>query len=108
MTTDNNRGPVDVTPIVPLGIIPDSETVKPVRSDQLDLRVGGGLLLMVLIFLIILPVMLIALLVILLVPKLLPSWADLPVVSSFVLSLIGGLAALLRRSYLRYVRVRQV
>ncbi|MFC4328107.1 hypothetical protein ACFPC0_09715 [Streptomyces andamanensis] len=54
------------------------------------------------------PESLIAVMVIVPFPAFLPSWAELPVISSFVLSLIGALTALTRRSHLRYVPVRRV
>ncbi|MGW4345360.1 hypothetical protein ACWEL8_09810 [Streptomyces sp. NPDC004690] len=107
MTTDNNRGLVEATPIVPPRIIPDSESGKPLGADHLDLRLGGGLLLLIIMVLVALPASLCAVVMIALFPEFLPSGAELPVISSFVLSLIGALTVLSRRSYLRYVRVRR-
>lgn len=103
MTTDNNRGLVDVAPIVPLGIIPDSETAKPVSVHRLELRVCGSLLLVLLIALL-------ATFVTLEVSasKASPNWTALALVWPLVLPLVGVLAALAKRTYLRYVHVRQV
>ncbi|MFF7400549.1 hypothetical protein [Streptomyces murinus] len=74
----------------------------------MELSVCGGLLVTILLSLLALVAMLLAVPVILLVPEAVPSWANMPVFCSAVVSLVGGLAALARRSYLRYVRVRQV
>ncbi|MFJ2175878.1 hypothetical protein ACIOHE_23675 [Streptomyces sp. NPDC087851] len=46
--------------------------------------------------------------VIFVLPKVWPDLAGLPVIWPVLLPLVGFLAALSRRSYLRYVRVRQV
>lgn len=102
MTTENSREQANVPPVVPSGIIPAPQAPKPRSVHLYELRICASLLLMLLIILLGIVAFL----------SVRPGWEQLPALWPFLfplaLPLIGLLVALSKRSYLRYVRVRQV
>ncbi|GGN51411.1 hypothetical protein GCM10012285_41510 [Streptomyces kronopolitis] len=102
MTVESNREQPDVPPVVPFPIIPAPEGPKPRGANLYELRICASLFFVVLF----------TLLGLVVVPTVWPGWEELPglwpLVWPLVLPLIGLLVALSKRSYLRYVRVRQV
>lgn len=99
---ETNREQANVPPVVPSGIIPASEGLKPRGANLYELRICASLFF----------VLLITLVGIAVFPTVWPGREQLPVVwplvGPFLLPLIGLLFAMSKCSYLRYVRVRQV